>query len=58
MPLILLWSYLQKNTYELDKEDLSLKYKAPKEQKSQMSWLNIFLHAHSLGTVLHGDLWK
>lgn len=23
-----------------------------------MSWLNIIKSAHSLGVVLHGDLWK
>lgn len=23
-----------------------------------MSWFNIFAHSHSLGVLLHGDLWK
>ena len=54
----LLWSYLQTNSYELTIEDLSPKYKKQKEGDGSVGWLNIFKHAHSFGTILHGDLWK
>lgn len=26
------------------------------EKKQPMSWLNVFLHAHTLGVLLHGDI--
>ena len=59
MPLSWLWSYIQSNSCTLEsppKEGTSYPGKA--EEKNSMSWWNIFKHAHSFGTILHGDLWK
>lgn len=57
--LSFLWSYIQSNTYEeLTKPKETVTFPPDKAKDTGMSWWNIFKHAHSLGTVLHGDLWK
>lgn len=58
IPLTLLWSYFQTNDYSLEKEDTETKYKKIDEKKTSMGWMNILMHSHSLGVLLHGDLWK
>lgn len=58
IPLSLLWSTLQTKSYALTKEDTEPKFKETKDTWGKsMSWLNILLHSHSLGVILHGDLW-
>jgi len=53
-----LWSYLQNNSgYSLDKPKTQVKSEK-KEKAKPLGWMNIFLHSHSLGVLLHGDLWK
>jgi hypothetical protein len=60
MPLSWLWSYLQShNTATLTSPPpAGTQYQEKAKQWNDMSWWNIFKHAHSMGTILHGDLWK
>lgn len=60
MQLSWLWGYLQSHNCELEKPpEKGEKFQQEVESKGGgMSWLNVFLHAHSWGTILHGDLWK
>jgi hypothetical protein len=55
-----LWSYIYSNSQNgsFEKEDKEPHFKETKADKKSMSWYNVFLHAHSFGTILHGDLWK
>lgn len=56
--LAIFWEYLQKNSgYEL-KKPTEVFQKKWKDEKPSMGWWNIFKHSHSLGVLLHGDLWK
>lgn len=57
MSLEMLWAYLYANpSFEFQKPIEKAK-KKEKEQKATMSWWNILKHTHSLGVILHGDLW-
>lgn len=57
--LSFLWSYIHSNTYEeLTKPEEKVTFPPNKTDDKEMSWWNIFKHAHSFGTILHGDLWK
>jgi hypothetical protein len=59
MSLEMLWVYLQNNqSFELDKPIKKAERKEKKEGKKEMSWWNILMHTHSLGVIMHGDLWK
>lgn len=59
MSLEMLWVYLQNNqSFELDKPIEKAKKKEKKEEAKSMSWWNILMHTHSLGVIMHGDLWK
>lgn len=59
MSLEMLWTYLQNNqSFELDKPIEKAKKKEKKEKDKGMSWWNILKHTHSLGVIMHGDLWK
>ncbi len=58
MSLPMLWAYLHENpSFSFDKP---IKEAQKKEQKEsgKLSWWNVFMHAHSLGVIIHGDLWK
>jgi hypothetical protein len=59
MPLSWLWAYLQTHSARLESPPKKgdKYYTKPKEQ-GDMNWWNIFCHAHSFGTLLHGDLWN
>jgi len=60
MPLSWLWAYLQTNHVRLESPPPKDKkyYTESKNKGEDMSWWNIFCHAHSFGTLLHGDLWN
>lgn len=59
MSLEMLWSYLQNNQqFSLEKPIEKAKKKEKKEKDKGMSWWNILMHTHSLGVIMHGDLWK
>lgn len=60
MPLSWLWSYLQKHdaTFTSPPAKGTVYQEKAKQDQKDMSWWNIFKHAHSMGTILHGDLWK
>ncbi|MCB9806915.1 hypothetical protein H6768_03400 [Candidatus Peribacteria bacterium] len=59
MSLEMLWAYLQNHHhFELEKPIEKAERKQQKEKDPSMSWWNILMHSHSLGVILHGDLWK
>lgn len=58
MSLAMLWAYLRENqSFQLDKPIESAERKESKEE-GKLGWWNILMHSHSLGVILHGDLWK
>lgn len=59
MSLEMLWAYLQNHgNFTLDKPKEKPEVSEAKDKPRPMSWWNIFMHSHSLGVLLHGDLWK
>jgi hypothetical protein len=59
MSLEMLWAYLQNNPgFQLEKPIEKAQRKEKKEKDKGMSWWNILMHTHSLGVIMHGDLWK
>lgn len=60
MSLSNLWAYMYNNSsfqLEAPKEEYQKVVKEDKNSGS-LSWWNILMHSHSLGVILHGDLWK
>jgi hypothetical protein len=59
MSLEMLWAYLQNHgNFSLDKPLDKPEVSEVKDKQKPMSWWNIFMHSHSWGVILHGDLWK
>lgn len=58
MSLAMLWAYLHENPrFDFDKPIEKAQKKEPKDE-GKLSWWNILMHSHSLGVILHGDLWN
>lgn len=58
MSLSMLWAYLHENpSFAFDKPIEKAQKKEQKES-GKLSWWNVFMHAHSLGVIIQGDLWK
>lgn len=58
MSLTMLWAYLHENPrFDFDKP-IEEAQKKEKKESGKLSWWNVFMHAHSLGVIIHGDLWK
>jgi len=58
MSLEMLWAYLHSNpTFTFEKPIEKAQKKEP-ENSGNLSWWNILMHTHSLGVILHGDLWN
>ncbi len=61
IPLSSLWAHIHTHasSFEFDDPKEGPQHYPGKEQKNpSMSWWNILKHTHSLGVILHGDLWK
>jgi hypothetical protein len=59
MSLSNLWAYLYNNNgFELEAPKEEFERKQEEKKDGSLSWWNILKHTHSLGVILHGDLWK
>lgn len=58
MSLAMLWAYLHENKGFKFEKPLQEAKKKEEKTSGKLGWWNILMHAHSVGVILHGDLWK